>query len=323
MNNNFFYSAILMLFFNCLSNSQTLAGYNFSSDTGTFTPLTSANVVWSSGDDVTASSLPIGFNFSYGLPNPTIYSQFCLNSNGWLGLTSNTIPNLTSNSTPNITSTSYPRIAPLWDDLSIGSGGKISYLTSGNVGDRVLTVEWLKMKWYWGVSSPVISFQIKLYESSGNIEFIYQQESGAPSNNNASIGINNASATDFWCVKADLSNAIYGTNCNTIITKPSTGRIFRWATSILNINALNILNTNFFAYPNPFSNEIYLNLNAIDENIISVDIFDLNGKKVYHKINSKNELSNIYRIDNNFNKGVYLIKISTKNKEYVLKTIKN
>jgi hypothetical protein len=48
-----------------------------------------------------------------------------------------------------MTTTSYPTIAPLWDDLSIGSTGKISYLTTGTVGNRVLTIEWLNMKWYW------------------------------------------------------------------------------------------------------------------------------------------------------------------------------
>jgi hypothetical protein len=33
--------------------------------------------------------------------------------------------------------------------------------STGTVGNRILTIEWLKMKWYWAASSPSISLQAK------------------------------------------------------------------------------------------------------------------------------------------------------------------
>jgi hypothetical protein len=315
--------SLLVLLINPSVKSQSLSSYHFSIDSGTFTPLTGANVVWITGDDVTTSSLPIGFNFSYGLPTATSYNQFCLNSNGWIGLTSNFLPNLTAYNTPNMITTSYPTIAPLWDDLSISSGGKISYLSSGTVENRVLTIEWLNMKWYWGASSPVISFQAKLYEANGTIEFIYRQEIGNASSNHASIGINNASTTDFWCLNTDLTNALYGTNCNTITTKPPTGSIYRWATTNLNSNETNSLENKIKVYPNPFSNDINITFGSMANEINSVTIYNNIGEIVYQKNNSEITFSENYTVDASFEKGIYFIKIITKDKTYTLKAIKN
>lgn len=323
MKKKLLFFSLFVLLINTSVKSQSLSSYYFSTDSGTFTPLTGATVVWVTGDDVTASMLPIGFNFSYGLPTATSYNQFCLNSNGWFGLTSNTIPNLAANSAPNMTTTSYPTIAPLWDDLSIGSTGKISYLTTGTVGNRVLTIEWLNMKWYWGTTNPVISFQAKLYEANGTIEFIYRQETGNASSNHASIGINNASTTDFWCLNAGLTNAIYGTNCNTITTKPATGTIFRWSTTNLNVTEVTSLESKIKAYPNPFSNEMNINFGTMANEINAVKIYNSIGELVYQKNNSEITFSENYKIDTPFEKGIYFIKIITKNKTYTLKAIKS
>jgi hypothetical protein len=323
MKKNLMLILLLALMLHTSVKSQSLSSYYFSTDSGTFTPLTGATVVWVTGNDVTASTLPIGFNFSYGLPNTSSYSQFCLNSNGWIGLTSNTIPNLVANALPNMISTSYPRIAPLWDDLSIGSGGKISYLTSGSVGNRILTVEWLNMKWYWGASTPVISFQAKLYEANGTIEFIYRQESGAATSNNASIGINNASATDFWCLNPSLSNAIYGTNYNTITTKPATGSIYRWSTSDnLSLDGLYLSDYQPNVFPNPFTNEININFSNISDTINFVTIYNSLGELVYQKNNSEVVFPENYKIETPFQKGVYFVKITTRNMIYTIKAIK-
>jgi hypothetical protein len=318
-------ASFLVLLSNSSIKSQSLSSYNFSIDSGTFTPLTGATVAWStgSGDNVTLSILPIGFNFTFGLPTSATYSQFCLNSNGWIGLTSQTVPNLVSYATPNMQSTNFPIIAPLWGDLNIGNGGKISYQTSGIVGNRILTIEWLKMKWYWAASSPSISLQAKLYEATGTIEFIYNQETGNPTNNSASIGIGNASTTDFWCLNSSLSNAIYGTNFNTITTRPATGTIYRWATTNLNVNESDLLENNIKVFPNPFSNEININFSNIANEINSVKIYNSVGKLVNQKNNSEEAFSENYIIDTPFQKGIYFIKITTKNKVYTIKTIKN
>ncbi|KAA9331248.1 GEVED domain-containing protein [Adhaeribacter soli] len=73
-------------------------------------------------------------------------------------------------------------VAPFWEDLVIqGNPGTapntnicnfIKYNITGNPGSQVLTVEWREMETY-GNAGPSLSFQVKLYEGSNRIEFVY------------------------------------------------------------------------------------------------------------------------------------------------------
>jgi hypothetical protein len=301
--------------------AQSLSSYTFSTISSTFTPLSGATNVWSSGDDVTVSNLPIGFNFSYGAPTSAVYSTFCVNSNGWIGLVSNTVPNLTAYHTPGLNSTaiSFPVLAALWDDLSIGSGGKVSYLTTGTTGNRILTIEFLNMKWYWGSSSPVISFQIKLYEVDNSIEFIYQPETGTPSSANASIGIKNTTSTDFWSINSNLTSASYGTVTTGIATKPTTGTTFRWVNS--NLSTVNTITNAFQIYPNPFSTELNFNFGNDNNKINSISIYNLLGVLVYHKTISDSIETTELKTSINLPKGTYFAKIKGESIDVVKKLI--
>jgi hypothetical protein len=142
-------------------------------------------------DDAASGSLPIGFTFYY---EGVAYNNFFASSNGFIDL------NAANSSTANNLTTGTPRpiIAPLWDDID-GASGTASYLTTGAPGNRVLTVEWLNWEWYYTVTPATISFQLKLYEASGKIEFIYRQESGLLSgvSESASIGLAGAAANKF------------------------------------------------------------------------------------------------------------------------------
>lgn len=204
--------------------------YSFSSTIGTYNENVGGTVIWVSGDDLTSNNIPLGFNFNFG-NNSSIY-EISVNTNGWIALGSNFLANSSSYLNNNLTTTSFgPIIAPLWDDLSIGSGGNVNYLTTGNTGSKIFTIEWSKMKWDWAATGSVISFQIKLYEATGDIEFFYREESGGINSGSASIGIANQSATDFWSLSNASTSPIanYGVETNSISTKPISGQIYKWS----------------------------------------------------------------------------------------------
>ncbi|MBI1837338.1 MAG: T9SS type A sorting domain-containing protein [Flavobacteriia bacterium] len=213
-----------------LSSNCFSINYTLTCNTGVFTPNIGGTNVWSSGDDVTSNNIPIGFNFTFGTNAPV--SEVSVNSNGWLALGSNFLPNYTSYNSNNLTTTSFgPILAPLWDDLKISTGGNVNYLTSGVSGNQIFTMEWSKMKWYYGATSAVISFQIKLYEANGDIEFIYKDEMGSVSFGSASIGIANQSASDFYSLSNSSNSPLanYGIETNNISVKPANGQIYKWS----------------------------------------------------------------------------------------------
>lgn len=220
----------LLLFVVCtIQKFSTNAQLSFTLATSTTT--TYANVSSTSGTDVfdndedddISGSINIGFSFKYGCD---IYSTVKVSTNGWLTLgggSSNTLP---ANDLKTISN--GPILAPLWDDLSLSSTGVIRYRTTGSSPSRVFTVEWREMKWSKSASGKVISFEVKLYEGSNNIDFHYKTETNNVNSGSASIGLNGGSqATDFYSIDGS-GNAVYGTETNNINTKPTNNRIYRW-----------------------------------------------------------------------------------------------
>ena len=143
------------------------------------------------GDDASMDIL-IGFDFNYlGVS----YSQARINTNGWISLNLTGDPGLVDNA--NLFNTLLPGtvLAPWWDDLKADGTSSISFKTEGSAPDRIFTVEWKKMLTYYqtGTTSR-INFQLKLYETSDNIEFCYgDAEAGTHDlSESASIGIKDA-----------------------------------------------------------------------------------------------------------------------------------
>ncbi|MCX8015022.1 MAG: hypothetical protein N2748_03290, partial [candidate division WOR-3 bacterium] len=178
-------SAILLL--TTIATAQEITDYVFTATSGTFTLLTGAtNPALSGGtlDDGWYNNIPIGFNFVF---NNNTYTTVAATTNGCLfpGQTLTT-SHLTNNLTSN---TVRPIIAPLWDDLELSASTSFKYKTEGTAPNRVFTAEWYQVYWNYNATTPVISFQVKLYEGTNKIEFIYQQEAGAVVSGSASIGI--------------------------------------------------------------------------------------------------------------------------------------
>ncbi len=204
-------------------------GYNFTPVSGAFVSNAAPTVLLGSGiDDGLSASTAIGFTFQYGCVN---YTQFKASSNGWLTLnTAVAGSNLTNNLA---TSTDRPIIAPLWDDLATGSGGNVNYKLTGIVGSRVLTIEWKQMEWNYSASTWALSFQVKLYEGTNRIEFVYDRNGGASlnvSSASASIGLGGLTSGDYYSLNgtgaAPTASKVLETT--SLSSKPLTGQIYRW-----------------------------------------------------------------------------------------------
>ncbi|MFC5269296.1 T9SS type A sorting domain-containing protein [Adhaeribacter terreus] len=229
------------------ARAQAVANYLFAPSSGTYTSLgASATQLPASFivDTGVSGAIPLGFTFNYaGVDYTTVYAS----SNGFLSFNPS-ITAETTNSPSGSASTSRPLIAPLWDDLagSTTLGSSAAYETTGSPGSRVFTFEWSNWLWRYNATAPNISFQAKLYEATGKIEFVYRQENGSLSSSpTASIGIT-ASATGSGNY-LNLSDATAApttsstTATTNIATKPATGQIYTFSKPATEIGAVALI----------------------------------------------------------------------------------
>lgn len=212
-----------------------ISSYTFQATSDTFTPISGGTDIATTisaanflGDNTTSTPIPIGFTFNF---NGIDYSQVVAASDGFISF------NLSATSTWNnslstTTVNRRPILAPLWDDLN-GNGGSAKYITTGTSGSQIFTIEYLNWKWIYTASTAVISYQIKLYEGSNKIEFVYRQEAGTVNSGSASIGIAGANlvANNFLSLNNSSANptASSSTETTTISTKPASGQVYTFS----------------------------------------------------------------------------------------------
>jgi hypothetical protein len=181
------FTLILIVSFSFNGFSQTLANYSFAASSGTYTALSSPTYpTLSAADDGFVNSIPIGFDFWY---MGTKYTTVGINTNGFVSFGTITVADATNSLT---SLGARPLLAPLWDDLSaVTTGSNISYKNSGSAPNRTFTVEYNDMKWNYNAAGAVIDFQVILYESTGVIKFVYNQNATAYNSgtSGASIGL--------------------------------------------------------------------------------------------------------------------------------------
>lgn len=217
--------------------------YSFSTSTSTYTSLTSGDTLSSlSGDDVISAIVPLGFNFQFdGLQ----FSKIKVSSNGFISFDTTITSSYATNS---LSGTGKPStvIAPLWDDLHGNSGWVIKEL-SGSAGSHVFSVEWKNMRWRYTGSSASVSFQLKLYEATGSIEFSYNYF-GAATTPSASIGLKGLQACKRFISVHDINSGtpyISNTVENTAIDSVVTNAVYTFSPASCmmpgNVNVSNIL----------------------------------------------------------------------------------
>ncbi len=210
---------VLLVLLTLKLQSQSCANYSVTRTTGiTYTSIAGAganNFVWRSltggatNDDNRSIFTPIGFDFWYlGVR----YANFCASTNGFIDLSNSANvgtagaaygPANGNEFSVGGTGGTMLALAPIYDDLWPSGQGTaplattMFYQLSGSPPNRVLTVEWQGMEKYKGApywtTPSSLNFQVKLYETSGLIEFVYGNMSQGTTTFDYACGINN-----FW-----------------------------------------------------------------------------------------------------------------------------
>ncbi|MCC3157837.1 fibronectin type III domain-containing protein [Hymenobacter sp. 15J16-1T3B] len=199
--------------------------YTLTPSQGTFTPVTGATTVAAiQTDDEASAAIPLGFTFQFDGVN---YTQVVASSNGWVSFNSSTTDDYRFNELNVGPVGIRPLVAPLWDDLD-GEVGTASYVTTGTSPNRVFTFEWLNWQWNYSATGSTISFQVKLYEGSNRVEFIYRPESGSINSASASIGLAGATVGSFLSLNntSATPTASSTTETSNIATRPAAGQVY-------------------------------------------------------------------------------------------------
>jgi hypothetical protein len=240
----------------CISvmmHAQTAASYYFNASEEVYNSIQQTGTAASiAGDDMFDTSIPIGFTFGYCGAN---YTQLYASSNGYISLP-NVLPSSGAPSAANNLSSvqmltfGTGLLCPFWDDLD-GTGRNAFYTTLGEEPYRVFVFEWVEFGLYGGLSGATddtLNFQVKLYETSGKIQFCY-----GPHNQPAlsgTIGIVN-STTDFQTLDTPSSspsstNYSFTTYINSL---PVDGQVYTWTIGPLGIDEP--ITIDITAFPNP------------------------------------------------------------------------
>ncbi|MBN8669909.1 MAG: T9SS type A sorting domain-containing protein [Chitinophagales bacterium] len=220
---------LLVIFQEARSQSIYAYGYTFSAFSSPFSYITGGTSIPAIQVDDNYTSIPIGFTFRFcGVD----YTDVTVCSNGWLrfGVGAGTsVANWNYNDQVN--SGVQPCVYALYEDIS-GSSGTSQYKVTGTSPNRVFTWECRNWLWDYAASTPCISFQVKLYETTNIIEVVYHQESGSVQVNTsggATIGIAK-SGTD-WQVLNDASSSPVSSTSTyvyNISSRPATDQCYQW-----------------------------------------------------------------------------------------------
>lgn len=252
--------------------AQAQLGYtvaNSVNNTGTYTDLgtTGTVITTANTDDANSAATPIGFPFSY---NGTVFNDFVLNTNGFikLGATAPTGAAYTDGgqSIDNgpITGTENNLLLPFNQDLTAGTAGGTEYrvVTTGATPNRITTIQWKnvsdKARGTTGRQYANFSFQVKLYETTNTIQFVYGTATpGAAADENpkfVTVGIKGSGSTTGQVVLANKASmtpwagsvfldAQYTGNAHNVRSSvlPDPGRTYTFAIPVANDVATQVI----------------------------------------------------------------------------------
>ncbi|MEO5642302.1 MAG: PKD domain-containing protein [Bacteroidia bacterium] len=153
-------------------------------------------------DDNRSFPFDIGFDFWY---DGTRFTDICVSTNGYVDFsTSNadggptTGPYGYGNAQFSTANGTLAALAPFYDDMTTYGGNDplgtwIRSAESGIAPFRVLTVEWGNMAVYQN-TTPSLNFQVRLHETTGQVEFHYGTMTQGTANFSYTCGINNTTA---------------------------------------------------------------------------------------------------------------------------------
>lgn len=244
--------------------SQSIANYtpsrstsiSYSTILGTGTAISS----WlnASNDDARSSAISIGFDFWY---MGTKYTSLSVSTNGFIDFSSSAATGTGTgafgyqNTTFYTTGSTNLCLAALYDDLSVTSrtsNTSIAYSISGSAPNRVFTVEWQATQ-TGGTGS--YNFQVKLYETSNLIEYLYGSCSTNISSYNIGLSASSISGTPttsellnqttansstFSNTTGTLSGSVPTTNSKITFTPASASAPSAFSTSVVSASQINL-----------------------------------------------------------------------------------
>lgn len=159
-------------------------------------------------DDANSEAQPIGFTFSY---NGQSFTNFVLNTNGYLklGATAPAAPYFydgpqVTTGGPINSATEANLLLPFNLDLESATAATAEYrvVTAGTAPNRVCTIQWKnvsdKVSGTIGKQFATLNFQVRLYETTNRIEFVYGEATAGPGTDafkSVAVGIKGAGAT--------------------------------------------------------------------------------------------------------------------------------
>lgn len=166
------------------AQAQFYTAGNVVNQAGTYTDLaaTGMAIATANADDANSAATPIGFTFNY---NNAAFTDFVLNTNGFLklGTVAPTGPQYTDGGQSIVNGpVDGPEtnlLLPFNQDLTAGSAGGTEYrvITTGTAPSRVCTIQWKnvsdKARGAIGTQYANFSFQVKLYETTNEVDFVY------------------------------------------------------------------------------------------------------------------------------------------------------
>lgn len=318
----------LLLALNTKASFGNVNGYVFSQNTGTYSTIsTSGTYVSGSCGSSTFGNLPIGFTFVY---NGVSYTQFGLCCNGWISMGA-TAP--TNSTVPISSGVSNNVIVPFASQLaSTVAGNGIYYKTEGSAPSRVLTVEWWQYG-FWFNGFDEVCFQVKLYETSNEIRFVYTTNDilsirtiqvGLRGNSNADF--NNRMTTTNWSQTTpgttNASTCAFQSGCT-----PASGLTFIFTPPATNIENTGSETPDGFGiskiYPNPFNQTSIADFHIASAGNVRIVLCDVSGREVKKIISGGFTAgSHSVMIDaGNLASGVYFLRLETENMSEIRKIV--
>lgn len=164
--------------------------------------------VGNAGDDVVTSGVPLPFAFNF---NGSAFNAINLSSNGNAQFTSTNTA--FTNQCPLPLAAMNNLIAPYWDDQRTDrANGGIFTSVTGSAPNRVFNVEWRTVT--FSTPETALSYEMRLYETTNVVEFVYANVTGNATNANgssATVGLQKgtgATASDITQFSCNTANSI-------------------------------------------------------------------------------------------------------------------
>jgi len=229
-----FTAALLMSVY---TMGQSTANYTFATNTtgslgldmnGNTIDMTTGTtpLVGASSDQGVSPLTNIGFNF---ILMGTPFTQFSVSANGVMQLGTTLVGSTTYVASGG--SATSPRIAAIAADMATTATGSVTGKVVGTAPNRCLVIQFTDIALYWGNTTADGTFQVRLYETTGVIEFVYgKMIVGATTySSNYTTGFStNTTANNLACIT---------TSTNTSSTASFTTNAYPASTPIVNLNS--------------------------------------------------------------------------------------